>query len=336
MGSGTAKGISLYELDPANGALTFVKTTVGIPNPAFLATDAGARWLFTVNELDDGLVSAFARDPETGKLRFLNRQSSLGVWPCHLSVDPTGRFVMTANYGNGTVTVHPIGVDGRLGPASCVIQHEGSSAHERQDGPHAHMILASPDGRFVLAADLGIDKLMVYTLSDEGVLAPHGEIACAPGSGPRQFAFSGDGRTLFVLNEIASSLTAYDYDAAAGSATPRQTISSLPAGFTGENTCAQLLLSPDGRFAYASNRGHDSIAIWAIDAGGALSLVGHESTQGKTPRNFALDPSGTWLLAANQDSDTIVTFRRDAERGTLTPTGQVTASVNPVAILFVD
>ena len=335
-GSGAAKGISVYRFDPDSGAMTHIHTSVGIPNPSFLAMDSRQRFLFAVNEQDDGFVSAFARDPDTGKLRFLNRQSAHGMWPCYISLDSSDRFALVANYGSGTVAALPIGDDGRLSQASSVIQHAGSSVHLRQGGPHAHMIAPAPGGKFLLATDLGTDQVIAYRLDTAtGELKADGATDVEPGAGPRHFAFSPDGKRLYVLNEIASSMTVYDYDKETGTMAPRQTVSSLPADFTGENSCAHILVSPGGRFVYGSNRGHDSIAIWAVDEpSGEISLAGHESTQGRVPRNFAIDPTGKWLLAANQESDTIVTFRRDPETGMLSPTGQVTQTANPVAILF--
>jgi 6-phosphogluconolactonase len=318
-----------------------VQTVTSVPNPSFLALDARQHHLYAVNELEEGAVSAFGRDGRTGELRFLNRQLSHGADPCYVSLDASGRFVLVANYTGGTVTVLPIAEDGRLEAASSVIRHEGSSVNPtRQSRPHAHMIGATPDGRYVLATDLGADRIVIYQLDTAtGQLVPNDSgpafAATEPGAGPRHFAFAPNGRVVYVINELASTLTVFAYDGERGELRPRHTVSTLPDGFAGESWCAHVAVSPDGRFVYGSNRGHDSIAIWAADeASGEVAFVGHESTRGQTPRNFALDPTATWLLAANQDSDTVVTFRRDPEAGTLTATGQVAEIPSPVAVLF--
>ncbi len=338
---GRAEGISVYRFDPAAGALSLVQTVAGVANPSFLALDAGRRTLYAVNELADGGVSAFARDAESGELTPLNREKSHGADPCYISFDSTGRFALVANYTGGSVAVLPIAANGSLSPASSVIHHEGSSiVPDRQGEPHPHMIAPTPDGRSIVVTDLGIDGLLLYRLDEAtGTLQPAGQdvpaVKTAAGAGPRHFAFSPNGRILYVINELNSTLTVYAYDGEAGTLAPLQTVSSLPVGFTGENDCAHILVSCDGRFVYGSNRGHDSIAIWAVDeASGTLTPVGHASTRGKTPRNFALDPSGAWLLAANQDSDSIVAFRRDQASGLLTATDDVTATPSPVAVLF--
>ena len=339
--AGTGEGISVFRFDPASGGLTPVQTVGGVANPSFLALGAGGRRLYAVEELDEGVVSAFARDAETGRLTFLNRQASGGAAPCYVSLDGSGRYALVANYGDGTVAALPIMADGRLEPATGVVRHEGSSVHpERQAGPHAHMIAPAPSGDLMLATDLGMDRILVYRLDGAtGRLLPNdrgpGSASADPGAGPRHVAFAPDGRDLYVINELASTLTSYDYDPGSGEMRARQTVSTLPDGFDGESTCAHVAVSPDGRFVYGSNRGHDSIAIWAVDpASGELTPVGHEPTQGKDPRNFAIDPTGGWLLAANQRSDTIVAFRRDPASGTLAAAGPVTRTGSPVAIVF--
>ena len=343
---GRAEGIYVYRLDPASGALTPAQTVGGVVNPSFLAIEPRGRFLYAAEEATatgdepGGAVSAFARDPASGALTFLNRQLSHGDDPCYVSVDRTGRFVFVANYTSGSVVVLPIGDDGRLGPASDVRRHEGSSVDpRRQAGPHAHSIVPAPTGGHVLVADLGLDQVLVYRPEPtRGSLLPHDPPAASlpPGSGPRHLAFAPDAARAYVINELGSTLTSCTWDGAHGTLTPRQTVSTLPAGFDGRNSCADVRVAPSGRFVYGSNRGHDSIAIFAVDAAtGTLTPAGHESTQGRTPRGFAIDPTGTFLLAANQESDTIVTFRIDAETGQLTPTGQVAASPSPVCVAFV-
>ena len=339
--AGSGEGISVYRFDPASGGLTLVQTVGDVANPSFLALGAGERCLYAVEELDEGCVSAFARDAETGRLTFLNRQASGGAAPCYVSLDGSGRYALVANYGDGTVAALPIAADGRLEPATGVVRHEGSSVDpERQAGPHAHMIAPTPDGRLLLVTDLGTDRILVYRLDDDtGRLLPNdrgpSSVEAAPGAGPRHFAFAPNGRRVYVINELASTLTAYDYDPRSGEMRARQPLSTLPDGFHGESTCAHVAVPPDGRFVYGSNRGHDSLAIFSVDpASGELTPVGHQPTGGKDPRNFAIDPTGYWLLAANQRSDTILTFRRDADAGTLAATELVTRTGSPVAIVF--
>lgn len=330
--AGLGPGISVYRFDPGSGALAHVQTIAGIRNPSYLAMNEQGTGLFAVNELERGEVSAFLRDPGTGELTALNRQLSHGSSPCHISLDRTGRFAFVANYGGGNITVFPIARVGRLDPAMSVIQHQGSSVNsQRQAEPHPHMAAATLDGRYVLVTD----RIYVYALDESGQLTPAGSVDAEPGAGPRHVAFAPNGRTLYVLNELNSTLVVYDYDAERGALTPRQTVPALPDGFGGQSACAHVAVSPDGRFVYGSNRGHDSIAIWAVDsATGEVSVVGHEPTGGEGPRHFSLDPSGAWLLVANQRSGTLVSFRRDPETGRLTRSGQATNTPSPVAVLF--
>ena len=341
--AGNADGISVYRFDPESGALTLALTVRDVVNPSFLALSRDQRFLYAVNERADGGVSSFARNPETGDLSPLNQQPSQGADPCYISLDSSGRYALVANYSSGVIASLPIAADGRLGPATSVIQHEGSSVVAgRQDGPHAHMIAPTPDGRYVLATDLGTDQVMIYQLDlDTGTLQPNPDgpasVRAEPGAGPRHFAFAPTVRTLYVIDELSSTLSVYAYDDDGGTLNPIQSVSTLPDDFRGESTCAQVVVSPDGRFVYGSNRGHDSVAIFAVEGvGGEVRLVGHEPTLGKSPRNIALDPGGAWLLAANQRSDTIVVFQRDLESGLLTATGQPTPSPTPAVMVFAD
>lgn len=336
-GYGDAEGIYVYRFDPASGGLTLVQTVDGVTNPSFLTLAASGDFLYADNELAEGRASAFARDPKSGTLRFLNTHPSHGADPCYISLDPSGRFALVTNYSGGTLAVFPIAADGSLEAASHVVPHDGSGPNpQRQEGPHPHMIAPSPDGSFIIATDLGTDSIYLYRLDpNTGRLTPGGgRPGKAPaGGGPRHFGFSPDAKTLYGLNELGSSVTVYAYDADSGSLQAGQTVSSLPDGFTGENTCAQLVVAPDGRFVYASNRGHDSIAVWPVRPDGSLGPATQTPSGGKTPRNFNIDPSGAWLLAANQESGNLVSFRRDPATGALTQITE-TASPSPVCVIF--
>jgi 6-phosphogluconolactonase len=340
--NGSGEGIYVYQFDTETGQLSLIQTVTGIVSPSYLVLSPDHLFVSAVSETDRGDVFAYTRDGQTGRLTALNSQSSHGAAPCYVSTDAAGRWAFVANYNGGTVASFPIRENGELGPAASVVRHEGSSVNpQRQREPHPHMISPSSDGRFVLATDLGTDRVMVYEVDDtSGELRPNTKgptfAELPPGSGPRHFAFSPTGRIVYVINELISSVTVFSYDHETAAMEEVQSISTLPDDFTGESYCAHVVVSPDGRFVYGSNRYHDSLAIFAVNAAdGALTPVAYESTRGKTPRNFALDPSSTWLLAANQESDTIVTFRRDPDSGELTATGPVTDVPNPVAVVFV-
>jgi 6-phosphogluconolactonase len=315
-----------------------------VPNPSFLAVHPDGRTLYAANEtttLDGqpgGAVSSFAIDRGSGELTFLNRQPSHGTDPCHVSVDASGGNVFVANYTSGSVAVLPIEAAGRLAPASDVHQHRGSGPDpKRQEGPHAHFITRDPANRYVLASDLGLDQVLVYRLDAErGTLTAHEPpaVSLPPGSGPRHLAFHPFAPVVYVINELASTISTCAWDEVAGTLRLLGTISTLPEDFEGGSSCAEVRVAPSGSFVYGSNRGHDSIAVFAVDpADGTLSPAGHVSTEGANPRNFTIDPSGTLLLAANQDSDTIVAFRIDPDTGALNPTGQVTRVPSPVCVL---
>ncbi len=343
-GSGS-KGIYLYRLNMADGALTAAGIAAETVNPSFLAADPQQRYLYAVNETmhfmgqPGGGVSAFAIEPSTGALTYVNSQNTHGGAPCHVSVEQGGRFVYVANYMGGNVAVFPVHGDGGLLPASDVVQHSGAGVNpQRQEGPHAHSINLDPTNRYAFVADLGIDKVMAYRLDLlQGQLLPHSVpwLEVAAGAGPRHLAFHPNGKYVYLITEMGSTIIACAYDADRGTFTPLQTVSALPENFSGQSTCADIHVAPSGKFLYGSNRGHDSIVSYAIDAEtGCLTYVGHTPTQGKTPRNFAIDPSGTYLLAANQDSDTIVSFRIEAASGRLMPTGHVTTVPRPVCVLI--
>jgi 6-phosphogluconolactonase len=317
----------------------------GTPNPSYLAFDPPGRFLYAVNELKEfegaatGAVSAFAVEPESGELRFLNRQPSHGTDPCHLTVHQTGRYALVANFMSGSVCVLPVREDGSLGEATDVVQHQGSSVDPvRQAGPHAHAVTLDDSGRYAFVPDLGLDKLMVYTFdAKRGKLAPHDEpwAAVAAGAGPRQLAMHPGGGYAYLINELNSTMTAFRYDRDRGTLREIQTLSTLPEEFKGASTCAEVQLSPSGQFLYGSNRGHDSIVIYAVNQqDGRLTCLGHRSTQGKTPRHFAVSPAGEFLLAANQDTDSVVIFRLDPASGDLMTTGQTVDAPTPVCVVF--
>jgi 6-phosphogluconolactonase len=344
-GPSASKGIYRLQLDLATGALTPAGPPVESANPSFLAVHPSGRFLYAVNEtggaaMEEGGVSAFAVAPKTGALTFLNQQSSRGGSPCHLALDAKGRYVLVANYGGGSVAVLPVQPGGRLEAATTFVQHEGRGADPgRQKGPHAHWVDLDQANRFALVADLGLDEVLVYRFDPaKGGLTPHQPPTArlAPGAGPRHGAFHPDGRHFYVINELSSTLTAFSYDPRAGTLSELQTLSTLPAGFSGKSFTAEVAVRPDGKFVYGSNRGHDSIAIFAVDARtGKLTPAGHQSTLGKTPRNFAIDPTGTYLLAANQDSDSIAVFRIDKASGGLTAVGAPVSVPRPVCVLMV-
>ena len=332
-------GIYAFRMDPATGALTAAGSVSGVANPSFLAVHPDRRHLYAACEAGAGAVAAFSIDPETGLPALLNQEPSTGNGPCHVSVDPAGKNVLVAHYGNGSVAVLPIRADGRVAPATATVQHAGSGANkQRQEGPHAHSINVDTAGRFAVAADLGLDKLLVYRFdASKGTLAPNDPPAAstAPGAGPRHFAFHPSGRFAYAIHEMNSTLSAYAYDAQRGVLTELNTLTTLPAGFSGNNSTAEVLVHPSGKFVYGSNRGHDSIAIFAVDPGtGRLQSVGHQPTQGKTPRNFGVDPTGNFLIAANQDTNNLVVFRIDTGTGRLTPTGHTAEVPKPVCVRF--
>jgi 6-phosphogluconolactonase len=339
-----SKGIYAYRFQ-ATGRLTPLGLVAETSNPAFLVVDRNQKFLYAANEnavyqgKPAGSVSAFAIDAATGQLKLLNTVSSGGPGPCHVSLDHTGKWLFTANYDGGSVAVFPVHADGSLGAASAFIQHQGSSVDRgRQTRAHAHSVYASPDNGFLLAADLGMDHVMVYHLdAAKGTLTPNQPpfADVAPGSGPRHMAFGKDGKFVYVLSEMKATVTVFRYDAGAGRLEQTQTIAMLPEDYKGLKSGAEIAVHPNGKFLYASNREHNSIAIFRIDAGsGALTAAGRVSTQGKTPRNFAIDPTGAFLLAENQDSGSIVVFRIDQATGALTPTGDVLQVPSPVCIVF--
>jgi len=343
--TGASQGIYVAAFDAITGRLSEPELAVATTDPSFLALHPNGRWLLAVNELETldgrstGAVSSFSIDEGTGRLTFLNRQYSEGASPCHVVITRDGRHALVANYHGGSIAVLPIARDGTVWPATSVVRHQGRGPHpDRQEGPHAHSIHLDPAERFALAVDLGLDKIVVYRFDKEaGTLAPHDppHAALDPGSGPRHLTFHPTGKWLYVDNELANTVIVFDYDADAGRLAERQTVPTLPPDFKGTNTTAEIAITPDGRFLYVSNRGHDSLAVFAVDeTTGTLTPSGQVPTQGRTPRHFAIDPSGGYLIAAHQDTDNVVVFRVEPRSGSVAPTGSRTTVPRAVCVLF--
>ena len=355
---GNGRGIHLFRADRATGALTPAGVHEMGTSPSCLAVNAAGTRLYSANETDrageekEGTVSAFEVRREDGSLKPLNAVRSGGAGPTYVSLHPSGRFVLVANYFGGSVAVLPVLADGRLGPATDVRKDTGkvgptraasappgSFAVSGHDHAHAHMILADPSGRFVLHADLGLDRIFVWKFDPEkGTLSPAEPpaVALPAGDGPRHFCFHPDGRRLYSIQEEGSTVVRFDYDAAAGRLTARQTVSTLPPGFAGSNFCSEILVSADGRFVYAGNRLHDSVAVFAVGPGGALTYAGEEWTRGDYPRSFGFDPTGQFLYCCNQRADHVAVFRADRKTGGLAFTGHYAAVGNPSMVVFLD
>ena len=335
-----------YRLSRTTGALTPVAAYKGGASPTYLAMTDARRFLYAVSETNTfrgapgGGVSAFAVDPRTGALALLNQQPSTGASPCYVSLDRSGKVALVANYLGGNVALLPLAADGHLAAPAATDQHEGRGPHKNQNGPHAHCLIPDPANTYAFAVDLGTDQVVGYRLNAAlGQLTrlPTPAFTATPGAGPRHLVFHPNGRQAYLINELNSTLTVLAYDAAAGKFRELQTLTTLPSGFTGTNSCADVHVSPDGLFLYASNRGHNSIAVYAIDtSNGTLAPIQHESTQGQTPRNFALTPSGRLLLVANQNSNTVVTFRVNPQSGLLVPTGQTLEVPSPMFVQVVE
>ena len=342
----TSKGIYACHFDAEKGQLTPIGVAAETADPSFLAVDPGGKYLYAVNGIGNfnggvsGAVSAFAIHAKTGTLTFLNQVPTRGAGPCYVSLDKNGSFVLVANYDSGSIASFPVHEDGSLGTTSGFVQHSGSGPNkERQEGPHAHWIGTSPDNRFALAVDLGLDQVIVYGFdSSKGIFTPllSGFAKVKPGAGPRHLAFHPSGRFAYVLSEMDSSVTVFSYQAKNGAFSSLETISALPKDYSGSREAAEIAVHPSGKFLYTSNRGHDSIAVFAIDEKkGTLKSLGQVLTGGKTPRHFAIDPTGAYLLAENQESNNIVIFHIDPLTGSLTPTGQTVDAPSPVCITFV-
>ncbi len=341
--AGTGEGINVYRTDDRSGAWAHVQLLSGIANPSFLALDPAQRFLYCVHGGNDfSAVSAFAVERESGRLTFLNTRQSGGRNPVSLDVHPTGRTLVVANYMDGTVAALPINADGTLAPLNTLLPQMGDPGPDpvEQAAPHPHHSPFDPAGRFVAVPDKGLDRTFVYRYDAErGTIAPNDPpfVQARAGAGPRHIAFHPDLPYAYVLNELDSTITAYGYDAARGALEARQLIGTLPPAHIGRSTGAEIAVAPSGQFLYASNRGHDSIAIFGINREtGTLAAVGWEPTRGAMPRFFALDPSGQFLYVANQGSDSIVAFRVDPATGALAPTGQIVRTGSPVSIVFAE
>ncbi|HST11002.1 MAG TPA: lactonase family protein [Terriglobales bacterium] len=345
-----SKGIYAYRFDAASSEVTPLGLAAETVNPSFLAIDPSHRFLYAVDEIqkykdaNSGAVSAFAIDDQkgdrqTGKLRLLNEVASRGADPCYIAFDKTGKYALVANYTGGSVAVFPVQADGRIGESSAFVQHTGSSVNrERQEGPHAHWIETTPDNRFAIAVDLGLDELRIYRFdARNGTLTPNNPpyAKLDPGAGPRHLTFHPNGKFAYVINEIQSSIATFAYDAKHGRLRTLKTVSTLPKDFSGSNDTAEIKVHPSGKFLFASNRGHDSIAVFSIDSKtGALTLEDHFPTQGKTPRNFEIDPTGKFLFVANQNTNNIAVFQINPDNGRLTATKQTIEVPAPVCLKF--
>jgi len=341
--TGKSEGIYVYRFDPNTGALHRSSSVKSI-NPSFLTIDRSKRFLYAVNEVGQyagktgGSVSAFAIERDTFNLRLLNEQATQGADPCYLSVDAMKRTLLVANYTGGNVSVFPLRSDGTLGMVAEVIQDEGSGPREQQKEPHAHCIIFDRPERHALAADLGIDKVMVYRFDRAtGKLSPASQpfAELKSGAGPRHLTFHPSGKYLYVINELDSTMTAFKYNELNGTLTMIETVSTLPSDFSGVSYCADVHVSPSGKYLYGSNRGHNSIVVFEIDPRtGKLTPLEHVPTEGNWPRNFTIDPDGKFLLVANQRSDNVVVFSIDPGTGRLKPTGVNEEIPSPVCLKF--
>lgn len=320
---GKAEGIYHLHVDSTNGRLNRVATITGIINPSFVVLSPDGRYLYAVSEIggrsdSTGFVYAYAIRGDD--VRLLNRRPSHGIAPCHLAIHPTGAYLFVANYAGG-VSVYPLQTDGSLSAASHIERFEGQGPHPRQEASHPHSVAISPDGRFIYVADLGTDRILIFHFNlEEGSLTPAAlpYAKLAPGAGPRHLSFHPNGQLIYVINELNSTITAFQYDRTDGSLQPLQSVSTLPMSYDGENLCADIHLTPDGRYLYGSNRGHNSLAIFAVDPGdGSLTTVGYQPTLGDFPRNFAIDARGRYLYVANQNTDSIIQFEIDSTNGEL-------------------
>lgn len=336
-----SEGIYTFRFDPLNGKLAYITEATGVKDPSYVALGPN-HTLYAINaiyEFQDqptGSVSAFSIDPHTGGLTLINQQSSQGKRPAFIWVESSQRYVLVANFGEGSVAIYSIKEDGGIGEATDVVQHKGKSVHSRQNGPHAHSIVTDPTNHYALSADLGTDTIYVYRMDlTQGRLHHHSQVKAEPGAGPRHICFHPNQKHLFVTNEINATITTYEWRAHKGFLYELNTVSTLPQDFQGENTTSDVHVSRCGRFVYASNRGHNSIVAYLFNEyTSEMECIGHQSTEGIGPRSFVIDPSGKYLLVANQDSNTIVTFGINADTGKLIPTENVIKVPTPVCLKF--
>ena len=341
--SGKSEGIYVYRMNSVTGALTRLKSIQSV-NPSFLVIDRSRRYLYAVNEVKEfdgkpeGAVSAFSIEPKTGSLTFLNQQSSRGADPCHLTVDRKRKLLVVANYTGGNVAVLPINGDGSLAAATDVKQHQGSSIKEQQNGPHTHCVVLDHSEQHALVTDLGIDKIMIYRLDKSGgklIPGPQPAVPLQSGAGPRHLALHPNGKLVYVINELNSTVSTFKFDESHDTLSLVDTVSTLPVNFFGSNSCADIHVSANGKFLYGSNRGPDSIVVFAIDMRtGRPNYIEHMPSGGKWPRNFNIDPTGRFLLVANQHTDNVVSFKIDPQTGRLQPTGQIAEIPTPVCLKF--
>jgi 6-phosphogluconolactonase len=339
-----SKGIYVCEFDSATGRLGSPRLAAETVQPSFLAMTRDRQFLYAANETNQfngaatGGLSAFAVDAASGKLTMLNQVSSRGGGPAFITLDRSGRYLLAANYDGGNVAAFRLLDDGKVGESTGFAQHQGTGPNkERQEMPHAHAIVMSPDNRYALVPDLGIDEVLVYPFeASSGELGPARVVKTKAGAGPRHLIFSGDGKMVYVINELDSTITLYSYDSVDSGMNPIQTVSTLAAGYAGANTAGELALDAQGKFLYATNRGDEnSIAVFTVNpADGKLALIERVPTEGKTPRHFAIDPTGQWLAVVNQDSDTVMTFRIDAKSGRLKKAGQPVRINSPAMVDF--
>ena len=335
---GPVKGIYAFHFRTNDGKLSASGVAAETPDPSYLVENPNHQFVYAVNE-KEGTVSAFSIDFRHDRLLPLNKVSAHGAGPCHLAFDRSGHWLAVSNYEDGSMAILPVGADGKLGEAVATDRHQGASIHPRQQGPHAHGTVFSLDNRFLLLADLGLDRIFVYRFdAAHGTIAPNDPafVAAAPGSGPRHLAMHPSGQMVYVINELNSTVTAYLFDDKAGVLKSFQTLSSLPPSFMGTNTAAEIAVSAGGTLLYASNRGSDTIALFSIDVNRlGLTAIDHTPTLGQTPRQFAIDATGQYVLVANQDSSTVTVFRAQHMTGQLSPVGHPSTAPAPTSVLMI-
>ena len=338
---GKSEGIYLFRLNTISGAITRVGVAAKMGDPGWQVISRDGKFLYSIGSIDNhhkSIVAAFAIDPATGNLKFMNQQETNGNDTTHVDIDRARTCAVTANYNSGDLTVLPIGPDGSLKPLTAIIKHTGSSVNpDRQKHPYVHSSNFDPTGRWVLVADLGVDKVYIYrydAASQSLSPADPPTVAVPPGSGPRHLSFSPDGKFAYLINEMGGILIAYSWDAEVGRLTQLQIVSTLPKDYKGKNTSAEVRILPNQKFLYASNRGPDDVAIFAVNADGTLNLLGFESVQGKAPRDISIDPTGNFLFSANQDSDSVTVFRVDQQTGMLKQAGDALRVPRPIAVAF--